>query len=254
MTLQLDKKIAVVTGGSRGIGAAIAKRFAQSGAHVVIASRKQEGLDAVAASINAEHPGSVTPIACHVGKLQALEGWWDEVTGRVGTPNILVNNAGTNPYYGPMLGGDYPAWDKTFEVNLKGPFEMTRQFVRCLGGAQGSIVNIASILGQMASPDQGAYGMTKAALISMTQTLAIEFGQQGLPIRINAISPGVIETRLASALVEDPHWQDVIGQRNAVKRVGQPDEIAGAALYLASGDASYVTGQVLTIDGGYTVN
>ena len=131
---------------------------------------------------------------------------------------------------------------------------MTRQFVRCLNGAQGSIVNITSILGQMASPDQGAYGMTKAALISMTQTLAIEFGQQGLPIRINAISPGVIETRLASALVEDPHWQDVIGQRNAVKRVGQPDEIAGAALYLASGDASYVTGQVLTIDGGYTVN
>ena len=249
----LDNRIAVITGGSRGIGAAIARKYASAGARVVIASRKQPGLDAVAESINAEFPGTVVPMACHVGHMEDIGPWWDQVLERVGTPDILVNNAGTNPYFGPMLGGDWAAWDKTFEVNLKGPFEMIRQLVQRLDGKPGAIVNIASILGTIGSPMQGVYGMTKASIISMTQTLAVEFGKTGLPVRINAIAPGVVDTRLASALVHDPKWQKMIVDRTALERVGMPEEIAGAALFLASDDASYVTGQVLTVDGGYTV-
>jgi NAD(P)-dependent dehydrogenase (short-subunit alcohol dehydrogenase family) len=253
VTGRLENRIAVVTGGSRGIGAAIARKYAEAGGRVVIASRKQAGLDAVAETINAEFPGAVIPMACHVGRMDELAPWWDQVQERVGTPDILVNNAGTNPYFGPMLGGDWAAWEKTFEVNLKGPFEMIRQFVGRLEGRPGAVINVASILGTMASPMQGVYGMTKASIISMTQTLAFEFGKGKLPVRVNAIAPGVVDTRLAAALVHDPKWQKMIVDRTAMERVGLPEEIAGAALFLASDDASYVTGQVMTIDGGYTI-
>lgn len=253
VTGRLDNRIAVVTGGSRGIGAAIAYKYAAAGGRVVIASRKQAGLDAVAETINAEFPGAVIPMACHVGRTDDIAPWWDQVQERVGVPDILVNNAGTNPYFGPMLEGGWGAWEKTFDVNLKGPFEMIRQFVQRLDGKPGAVVNVASILGTMGSPMQGVYGMTKASLISMTQTLAVEFGKSKLPVRINAIAPGVIDTRLAAALVHDPKWQKMIVDRTAMERVGIPEEIAGSALFLASEDASYITGQVLTVDGGYTI-
>jgi NAD(P)-dependent dehydrogenase (short-subunit alcohol dehydrogenase family) len=253
VTTRLDNRIAVVTGGSRGIGAAIARKYAAAGARVVIASRKQEGLDELADEINRSHPDAVIPMACHVGRVADIARWWDAVVAEVGVPTILVNNAGTNPYFGPMLGCDWGAWEKTFEVNVKGPFEMIRQFVSRLDGREGAVVNIASILGSTASPMQGVYGMTKASIISMTQTLAVEFGKGNIPVRVNAIAPGIIDTKLAAALVHDPTWSKLILDRTAVNRIGEPEEIAGSALFLVSDDASYLTGQVLTVDGGYSI-
>jgi NAD(P)-dependent dehydrogenase (short-subunit alcohol dehydrogenase family) len=148
----------------------------------------------------------------------------------------------------------WPAWDKTFEVNLKGHFAMTRGVVSHLleRGETGSIVNTTSVLGSMAAPLQGIYGMTKAALISMTRTLAHELGGAG--IRVNAIAPGLVETRFAQALTANDQIRNMVLDRCAIRRVGQPDDIAGAAAFLASDDARFITGQVLTVDGGWTTS
>ncbi|MEL6182761.1 MAG: SDR family NAD(P)-dependent oxidoreductase, partial [Myxococcota bacterium] len=201
---RLDGKIALVTGGSRGIGEAVARAFAREGAHVVIASRKQEGLDRVAEAINADYPGRVHPRACHVGQLGQIAELMDWIESELGTLNVLVNNAGTNPHFGPMLTATEGMWNKTFDVNLRGAFELTRETVQRLkkAGASGSVINMTSVLGQGAAPLQGVYGMTKAGLISMTQTLAVELGPDN--IRVNAIAPGLIATRFSKILIETP--------------------------------------------------
>jgi len=254
MTARLSGRIALVTGGSRGIGAAIGKAMAAEGATVVLASRKQPGLDEARDAILRVHPdATVHARACHVGKDDAREellSWLDE---HVGTVDILVNNAGTNPHFGPMITVDWGAWDKTFQVNLKGPFALSRAVAQRLidQDKAGAIVNIASVLGQGASPLQGVYGMTKAALISMTQTLAIEWGGAG--IRVNAIAPGLVETRLAGALVHNKDIASRFTDRTGARRIAQPDEIAGAAVFLASDEASYVTGHVLNVDSGFRI-
>jgi len=250
--IHLEGKVAIVTGASRGIGESIAKSFARHGAKVVIASRKIDGLDRVVREIEAEG-GQALAVAAHTGH----EGQVAELVGKAvahfGQVDVLVNNAATNPYFGPMMNLDWGAWDKTFDVNVKGYFTATREVVRHLYSrkAPGTIINVASVVGFMGSPLQGIYGMTKAAVISMTKTLAMELGTAG--IRVNAIAPGLVETKFASALTQNDEIMKQVMERTALKRIGQPDEISGAALYLASDASSFMTGHVMTIDAGWTV-
>lgn len=246
-------RVAVVTGASRGIGEAVADAFAAEGATVVLASRKAADLEAVAARLRGSGARAIAR-ALHVGQLDAIAPWWDAVCEEVGAiPDVLVNNAGTNPYFGPMLGTEWAAWDKTFEVNVKGPFEMARQLARrrlaLPTAGPASVIFVSSILGHTAAPLQGVYGMTKAALGSMAKTLAHELGETG--IRFNAIAPGVVDTRLAGAITSDPTLLGAVTGRTALKRVARPDEIAPLAVFLATEASSYVTGQTYFVDGGY---
>ena len=250
--MRLQGKLALVTGASRGIGAAIAQTLAREGARVVIASRKQEALDQVAARINAEHPGACVARACHMGDVKAIPELIAWIEKELGVPDVLVNNAGTNPHFGPLLTADWGMWDKTFEVNLKGYFEASRQVAQRLvaKGKKGSIVSVASITGMRASPMQGIYAMTKAAVISMTQTLAFELGGAG--VRVNAIAPGLVETRLASAITGNPDLARHFTDRASLHRTAKPEEIAPLVAFLASDESSYVSGQTFAIDGGWT--
>ena len=253
MTKRLSGKTAIVTGGSRGIGAAIAESFASEGAKVIIVSRKAEGLNACANAINEKYPDSTVTRVCHIGHVEEVEELFNESRYEFGAFDILVNNAGTNPYFGPLIGATHRAFDKTIDVNLRGPFEASRQFAKAAmsAGKSGSIINIASILGQGASPLQGIYGMTKAALISMTQTMAAEWG--AAKIRVNAIAPGLVDTRLSQALLSN---KDILATFNARTPLGRPaktDELVGAALFLASDESGYVTGHTLNVDGGYAI-
>ena len=248
MQNRFEDRVIIVTGASRGIGEAIARRVVQEGGKVVLASRKQEALDAVASELG-DH---AFPIAAHTGDEDAIAELVERSVAHFGKVDGLVNNAATNPYFGPMMNVQWAAWDKTFDVNLKGYFMCARAVSRHLleRKASGTVVNISSVLGTMAAPLQGVYGMTKAAVISMTQTLANELGPSG--IRVNAIAPGLVETKFAKVLVEtDSIRQQVLDQTN-LKRLGQPDDIAGAAAFLLSDDAAYVSGQTLCVDGGWT--
>lgn len=252
MTKRLQGQLAIVTGASRGIGRATAERFLNEGARVVLVSRRQESLDETAEILNQTHGGRAIPVALHMGKLDAIGPWLDGLVSAHGLPGVVVNNAGTNPYFGPFIDVGWGAWDKTFEVNLKGPFELSRQLAKrwIEAGKPGSIINVSSIYGLRAAPAHGVYSMTKAALIAMTKSLALELGPAG--IRVNAIAPGLIETRLSQALTGNPEIMATFEQRTSIKRPGQPSEIAGVAAYLASDDASYTTGQVMVVDGGFT--
>lgn len=253
MAKRLEGKRTLVTGGSRGIGAAIAEAYAREGARVVIASRKQPGLDQVASEINKKYKDSVIPRACHVGHADQVEGLIDFVFSELSGLDVLVNNAGTNPYFGPMLGISPELFDKTFQVNLKGVFEPTRYAVNkwTQKEKKGVIISVASIAGIQAAPLQGVYGMTKASIISMTKTLAVELGTLG--IRINAIAPGLIDTRLSAALTGSPDIVKIFTDHTALKRYGQAGEIAEMAVYLGSDESSFVTGQTFCVDGGYTI-
>ena len=245
---RLDDKIAIVTGGSRGIGEAIARGFADQGAAVVISSRKQEGLDAVAKSINASG-GKAVPIACHAGKPDDIAALFDRVNKELGGVDILVNNAATNPYFGPAVDISEGAFDKTLEVNLKGYFVMIQHAARQMKTAGGgSIINIASIAGIRPGPNEVTYALTKAAVINMTKGFAKELGPDG--IRVNAIAPGLVETHFARVLVETKEIHDRIIAHTPLRRHGQPSEIAGAAIYFASAASSFATGATLVLDGG----
>ncbi len=251
--IDLAGKVAIVSGASRGIGEAIALAYSAAGARVVVSSRKLEGVQAVAKKIE-ELGGEALAVAAHVGHPDQCHALIAQTVERFGQADVLVNCAGTNPYFGPMLGIDQGAYLKTFEVNLRGAFEASRAFAQHVIDRKGSgaIVSIASVAGMRAAPLQGVYGMTKAAMISMTQTLAAELGPSN--IRVNAIAPGLIETRLAAALTASESMSAHFTERTALGRIGRPDEIAGAALFLASDAASYVTGQCLAVDGGFTTN
>jgi NAD(P)-dependent dehydrogenase (short-subunit alcohol dehydrogenase family) len=244
----LKDRVALVTGASRGIGEAIARGLAEQGASVVLVSRRQEGLDAVAAAIR-ERGAQAWPKACHTARpdqIEELFQWLDREIGRI---DILVNNAATNPYMGPVLDTPLEAFDKTFDLNVRGYFLMAQQAGRRMAAqGKGSIINVASIAGLSAMPAQGVYSMTKAAVIMLTKVFARELG--GANVRCNAICPGLTETRFASALIENEAiYNQVIGAV-ALGRHAQPSEMVGTAVYLASDASSYTTGEVLVVDGG----
>src|ERR1700730_13015355 len=245
---QLKDKVAIVTGGSRGIGQSIAEVFAREGATVVICGRKQNTLEEVAAGMKGL-AGRVVPMACHVGKLEELQRLVDTTARDFGKIDILVNNAATNIAQGPAIEMDDGQFDKMVEVNLKSTFRLTRLVApgMCERGS-GSIVNIASIAGVRPQFQSLLYSMTKAALIMMTQCYALELGPAG--VRVNAIAPGLVQTVLSEYYWKDEKRFQELMSRQPIRHLGQPSEIAEVALQLASDASSYLTGQTIIVDGG----
>jgi dehydrogenase/reductase SDR family member 4 len=242
---RLQDKVAIVTGASRGIGRSIAEVFAREGAAVVICGRKQEALDEVARALE----GRIVPMACHVGRLEDLERLVDRANREFGRIDILVNNAGTNIAQGPALEMTDAQFDKMVEVNLKSAYRLTRLVApgMCERGS-GSIINIASIAGIRPQFQSLLYSMTKAALIMLTQSYALELGPRG--VRVNTIAPGLVETVLSEYYWKDEGRFQPLMERQPIKHLGQPGEIAEIALMLASGESSYLTGQTIVVDGG----
>ena len=245
MHVSLEGKVALITGASKGIGRAMAASMAAAGAKVMLSSRKQEQLEEAAASID----GETAVFAANAGDIAAGEACVQATIERFGRLDILVNNAATNPYYGPVLGVDQGRYDKTFEVNLKGPFFMSQQAAkRMKQKGAGSIINVSSINGIIPMHGQSAYSITKAGLISMTQSLAKELGPDG--IRVNALLPGLTDTKFASAMTENQEYMKRVIPQIPLGRVAQPDEMSGMILFLASPAASYVSGGAFVVDGG----
>ncbi|MDD4242292.1 MAG: SDR family oxidoreductase [Smithellaceae bacterium] len=248
ISFSLEGKVALITGASRGIGEAIAGTLARSGAHCILASRKIEALKIVEQKI-VEAGGRADSIACHMGDIGQIEALIRDIGDHFGKLNILVNNAATNPHYGPLLSAGESMWEKTHEVNLKGPFFLIQKAAPLLetsGG--GSIINVASINGISPGTDRGIYSITKAGVIMMTKAYARELAPKN--IRVNALLPGLTETKFAGALFDDE-----AGYREAVKNIplgrsARPEEMAGAVLYLASDASSFTTGACLICDGG----
>lgn len=246
----LSGKVAVVTGASRGIGRAIAETLAGAGAKVALASRKQEALEEVAESIR-ETGGAAVAIAAHNGDKAALQALVSETIERFGRLDILVNNAATNPHFGAILEADDSYWRKTIDVNLMGNVWLSQAAVRHMrAGGGGKIINIASIVGLNPGRDQGIYSVTKAGLISLTKTLSIELGPDN--IQVNALAPGLIKTQFARAIWEDDALMRAAIAGTPAGRIGQPADIAGLALYLASPASGFTTGGVFVVDGGMT--
>lgn len=245
----LDGKIALVAGASRGIGEATAKLLAEYGAHVIVTSRKLDGCKKVAEEIIAAG-GKAEPYACHLGELEQIEGVFAHIDSHHGRIDILVNNAAANPYYGHILDTDVGAFEKTVDVNLRGFFYMcvfAGKRMRTQGG--GRIVNVASANGIRPGDKQGVYSITKAGILNMTQAFANECGQYN--IRVNALVPGLTRTKFAAALYETPGFRDVALSITPLGRIAEPEEMATAVLYLVSDASSYTTGSALVVDGGY---
>ncbi|KQQ62782.1 short-chain dehydrogenase [Pseudomonas sp. Leaf129] len=245
----LDGRIALVSGASRGIGESIARLLAQQGAHVIVVSRRLDGCQRVADSINAGGD-QATAIACHIGETEQIRDLFARIRATFGRLDILVNNAATNPQFGSVLDVELGAFQKTVDVNVRGYFFMSVEagkLMREHGG--GSIINVASINGVSPGVFQGVYSMTKAAVINMTKAFAKECAC--FNIRCNALLPGLTDTRFASALVENQAILKTALAQIPLKRVAQPEEMAGAVLYLASSASSYTTGTALNVDGGF---
>lgn len=250
VAISLQGKVALVTGGGRGIGKAIARRFAEAGADVVIASRKREVLEVTAAEL-AGLPGRVVPLPCHVGRKDELETLVRAIRDRLGPVDVLVNNSATNIGQGPALDVTDEMLDKMVDINVKAALRLVRLTVPGMierGG--GAVINIASIAGLQPQPGGLLYSFTKAGLIMLTRCWAREFGAHN--VRVNAIAPGLVQTEFSSYFWEDSERRAGMLARQALPRLGQPEEIAHLALYLASAEASFVTGQVFVADGGAT--
>ncbi|MGI1677113.1 MAG: SDR family oxidoreductase [Cellvibrionaceae bacterium] len=248
----LTGKIALVTGASRGIGEAIALTLADYGAQVIVTSRKIDGCQAVADKINAAG-GKAQAMACHIGDMDQIVGTISAVKEKYGRIDILVNNAATNPYFGHVLDTDLGAFQKTVDVNIRGYFFMSVEAGKVMkeqGG--GVILNTASINGVKPGMAQGIYSITKAAVINMTLTFAKECGPLG--IRCNALLPGLTDTKFASALTSNEQMLEKVNNSLPLRRAAQPDEMAGAVLYLVSDASSYTTGECLVVDGGSLIS
>ena len=253
--INVEGKVVIITGASRGIGEAMARALAAGGAKVAISSRKREGIDAAAERIREGlSDATVVPFVAHMGDTQAIENLITEVEGKLGPLDAVINNAATNPYFGPMVDTDAGAYEKTFDVNTRGYFDLARQAAKRFmdHDKPGSIINVASVAAIRGAPFQGVYAMTKAAVVSMTQTLATELGPRG--IRVNAIAPGLVDTKLAAAIVQNEGLVAQLKQKIPLQRYAQPEEMAGAAVYLVSDASSFMTGHTLVIDGGMTIS
>lgn len=248
LQLSLEGKVAIVTGGGRGIGKDITERLVQAGADVAIASRKLEALEACAKEL-AHHGRRVLPIECHVGKPEDLERLAATVEAELGPVDILVNNSATNIGQGPSLETSTAMLDKMIDVNVKATFTLVHRLVPgMIARGRGSIINIASISGLRPQAGGLLYSYTKAGLIMLTRSWAREFGPHG--VRVNAIAPGLIQTDLSAYYWKDPaRMAELVGDQ-PIRRIGQPRDIGFAAAYLASDESSFLTGQVLVIDGG----
>lgn len=241
-SVDLEGKVALVTGASKGIGAAIARILAENGASVMLSSRKIEGLETAAAAIG----GETSVFAAHAGRPEDARRCVAATIDRFGGLDILVNNAATNPHYGRVVDIDLERFDKTIEVNIRGPLVWTQEaWKQSMSERGGSVINISSMGAMEYSGPIGIYDMTKAALIHMTKHLASELGPS---VRVNAIAPGLVKTDFARALWE-PEGEDA-PRPWPMRRLGRPEDIAGAALFLCSDLASWVTGEVLVVDGG----
>ena len=245
----LDGKVALVTGGSRGIGEAIAKLLASAGAHVIVSSRKLDDCQKVADDI-IKNGGSAEALACHIGEMDQIDATFTAIENKHKKLDILVNNAAANPYFGHILDTDLNAFQKTVDVNIRGYFFMSAggaKLMKKSGG--GSIINVASVNGVIPGDMQGIYSITKASVIAMTKSFAKECATLG--IRVNALLPGLTDTKFASALTGNDAILKMALMHIPMKRVAMPAEMAGTVLYLASAASSYTTGSAINVDGGY---
>ena len=245
----LDGKVALVTGASRGIGLAVAQELAAHGAVCVLAGRKEEALKTAVERIE-NSGGKAHPFTANMGSLDQITKLINFIKSRFNRLNILVNNAGTNPYFGEMTGADERAWNKTVDVNLKGPFFAIQKAAPLMASSGGgAVVNISSVNAVKPERNQGIYSITKAALLAMTKAYAKELASKN--IRVNALLPGLIQTRFSRALFDDKEVYHNLLQQIPLGRHAAPEEMAGAVLYLVSEASSFTTGTSITCDGGY---
>ena len=248
----LRDKVAIVTGSTRGIGRAIATRFAERGARVVISSRNAGECEETAKGI-VDAGGRAIAIAAHVGYREQLQALVDGTIAQWGGIDVLVSNAAVNPYFGPLSGIEDAAWDRVMNSNVRSTMwlaQMAFPSIAARGG--GAAIFLASIAGITGSAKIGAYGVSKAALIELARNLAVEWGPRG--IRVNCLAPGIVKTEFARALWDDPAIAEPTLARTALRRLAEPDDVAGAAMFLASRAGAFVTGQTIVIDGGITID
>ena len=248
--LNLNNKTAIVSGGSKGIGKAIATKLAQAGANVVICSRKKENLDS---AVNEAVSNGLTliPIECNTSNKESIQFVVDHTLEKFNGVDILVNNAAANPYYGPILNSEDSHWDKIFDVNIKGYFNFVKACSKTMiANNSGKIINVASIAAKTPLEGLGVYNISKAAVVMLTKVLAKELGEHN--INVNTLAPGLIKTDFSKALWENEDTHNKIVKSIPQGKMGSPDDISGMALYLASEASDFVTGSIFTVDGGIT--